>query len=91
MIYTIKSNYKYEIEADNEMDALEKWNENIEEELGVMNETIQTKFVDSLYVETNQKSPVLCTECGEPYEPASPSDIRCANCGCHQEVDDENL
>lgn len=28
---------------------------------------------------------ILCTECGEIYEPASAlSDIRCSNCGNHQ-------
>lgn len=30
--------------------------------------------------------PVKCSECGEDYKPASAhADIRCANCGCHQE------
>jgi tRNA(Ile2) C34 agmatinyltransferase TiaS len=83
MIYTIKSNYTYLIEADNEDEALEKWNSEIEDELGVMNETIQTKFVDSLYVE--KEKTVKCTECGEEYETEG-SDLRCKNCGCHQDI-----
>jgi len=51
MIYIIKSNYECRIEANDKIDALEKWNSDIENDLGVMNETIQTKFVESLYAE----------------------------------------
>jgi len=30
---------------------------------------------------------IVCTECGEPYVPASGhADIRCANCGNHQNL-----
>lgn len=33
----------------------------------------------------NQSKSILCTECGESYESASAHvDIRCANCGNHQ-------
>jgi len=60
MIYIIKSNYKYEIEANDKHEALEKWNSEIEEELGTMNETIQTKFVDSLYAEPLR---IKCKKC----------------------------
>ena len=49
--FLIKSNYQYEIEANNEEEALEKWNETIEDELGSQNETLTTKFIDSLSVE----------------------------------------
>lgn len=50
-IYLIKSNYEYEIEAENKVEALEKWHEIIEEELALGNETISSVFSDSLWIE----------------------------------------
>lgn len=49
--YIIKSNYKYEIEAQNSYEALEKWFETIEDELGVENETLSNELTSSLYAE----------------------------------------
>lgn len=51
MKYLIKSNYEYEIEANSPEEALEKWSENIENELGTENKTLVTEFVESLKVE----------------------------------------
>jgi len=49
--YIIKSNYEKEIEANSPEEALEKWNENIEEDLASRNTTIVNEFVDSLEAE----------------------------------------
>ena len=53
--YLIKSTYEYEIEANSEEEAIEKWNENIEEDLANSNSTIQNEFVDSLVAEEIKK------------------------------------
>jgi len=49
--YLIKSYYEYEIEANSPEEALEKWNETIEDELASCNESIATKFAESLEAE----------------------------------------
>lgn len=49
--FIIRSNYEYEIEANSKVEAIEKWNEIIEEELGTQNATLTTEFVESLYAE----------------------------------------
>jgi len=48
--YLIYSTYEYEIEAENEEDALEKWHERIEDELADINTTIANDFAESLKV-----------------------------------------
>ena len=58
--YLIKSYYEYEIEAKNKDEAIEKWSEIIEEELGDENKTLATEMVDYLYAEET------CMGCGEP-------------------------
>lgn len=38
-------------------------------------------------IRKEKESRKKCTECSEIYQPASShADIRCANCGCHQEL-----
>lgn len=49
--FIIKSHYEYEIEANNEEEAIEKWSEIIEDELAVSNQNLASKFIDSLEVE----------------------------------------
>lgn len=46
--YIITSNYKYKIAANSSEEALEKWNEKIEEELNTINTTLVNEFVESL-------------------------------------------
>jgi hypothetical protein len=49
--FIIKSNYKYEIKAKNEQEAIAKFLDTIENELCAQNESITTVFVDSLYID----------------------------------------
>lgn len=49
--YLIKSNYEYEIEANSPEEAIEKWSETIEDELGLQNQTMANEFVESLVAE----------------------------------------
>lgn len=48
--FIIKSNYTYEIEAENETQAIELFFETIEEELGTENKTLLNELAESLYV-----------------------------------------
>ena len=47
--YILKSNYEYEIQANSKDEALEKWNEIIEEELGSTNQGLLNVLCESLY------------------------------------------
>lgn len=43
--------------------------------------------ISKIIEKIKKNKPIMCTECGEVYEPISPhSDIRCVNCGNHQNV-----
>ena len=46
--FIIQSNYKYEIEADSAGEALEIWNEIIEDLLDTQNKSLLSEFVESL-------------------------------------------
>ena len=48
--FIIQSNYKYEIDAESEIDAIEKFFETIETELGIENKTLLNELAESLYV-----------------------------------------
>ncbi len=43
--------HKYEIEANDEKEALGKWSEIIEDEFALSNHNLASKFIDSLEVE----------------------------------------
>ena len=51
MKFILKSNYKYEIEAKNKEDAIEKWMMTIDEELGRQNQTLANELCESIYAE----------------------------------------
>lgn len=46
--YIIKSDYEKEIKADSPEEALEKWRENVEQDLASSNTTIANEFFESL-------------------------------------------
>jgi hypothetical protein len=49
--FIIKSKYSYEIEAENEQEAIEKYFETIETELSVENKTLLNELAESLNAE----------------------------------------
>ena len=49
--FIIKSNYTYEIEAEDEQHAIERYLENIETELGGENKLLINELAESLYAE----------------------------------------
>ena len=53
--FLITSNYEYEIGAKDKEDAIEKWGEGIEDELASCNETIATRFSESLVANEIEK------------------------------------
>jgi hypothetical protein len=52
--FIIKSKYSYEIEAENEDEAIEKYLENIETELGSQNQDLLCELAESLYAVENK-------------------------------------
>lgn len=54
MKFIIKSNYEYEIEAENKQDAIEKYFETIETELGSENKDLLNELVESLFAEEGE-------------------------------------
>lgn len=53
--YIIKSNYTYEIEAENEQRAIEKYFETIETELGSENKDLLNELAESLFAEEDKE------------------------------------
>jgi hypothetical protein len=49
--FIIKSKYEYKIKAKDKQEAIEKFLETIDDELGAQNETLSTVFIDSLYID----------------------------------------
>lgn len=84
--FIIRSDYIYEIEAENEQEAIEKYFETIETELGSENKLLLNELSESLYV---KEIITRCKDCGititEPYEM---EDERCAN--CQADLDETN-
>ena len=56
--YLITSNYKFEIEAENPEEAIEKYQADIEDYYGSNNETLLNVLVESLEAKT------MCSKCG---------------------------
>jgi hypothetical protein len=52
--FIIKSKYTYEIEAENETEAIEKYFETIEIELGSENKLLINELAESLYAEEDK-------------------------------------
>jgi len=46
--FIIKSNFKYEIKANNKKEAMQQFVESIEDELGISNITLINEFMESL-------------------------------------------
>jgi hypothetical protein len=47
--FIIRSDYEYEVEANDADEAIEKWGMDIADELATENMTIEAEFADSLY------------------------------------------
>jgi len=49
--FIIKSNFEYKIKANDKEEAIQKFTESIEDELGVSNITLINEFMESLIAE----------------------------------------
>jgi hypothetical protein len=84
--FIIKSNYTYEIEAENEQEAIEKYFETIETELGSENKLLLNELAESLYAVEIE---LRCKICGITLQ--QDFEIEDETCNqCQAELDTKN-
>jgi superfamily I DNA and RNA helicase len=85
-LFIIKSNYTYEIEAENEQEAIEKYFETIETELGGENKLLINELAESLYAKEDKSK---CKVCGITLQ--QDFEIEDETCNqCQAELDEKN-
>jgi hypothetical protein len=84
--FIIKSNYNYEIEAEDEQHAIEKYLENIEIELAGENKLLINELAESLYA---VEEIVECLRCGISLQ--NDFELEDGVCSqCQAELDEKN-
>lgn len=76
---------KFEERENPQAQAVKIFNLKVEREKAMYDVKVYNDY-DDIIEQFNNVEISICTQCGEIYQPASHADIRCQNCGNHQEI-----